>query len=93
MGEREHRIIFNFDTRMIKVVRLTPRLLHIMTTQGEISRYSPNKKQVGIQTRYGRFGVQKNFLAVPGIDPHSFDFPGINLVTIPNEILQLSATS
>jgi len=74
MGERETRIVFNFDTRMIKVVRLTLRLLYIMTTQGEISRYSPNNRPVGIQTRYGRFGVQENFLAVPGIDPRSLDF-------------------
>jgi len=93
MGEREIRIVSNFDTRMIKVARLTPQLLYVMTTQGEISRYSPNNRPVVIQIRYGRFGVQKNLLAVPGIDPRSFDFSGISLVTIPNEKLQLLATS
>jgi hypothetical protein len=60
---------------------------------GEISRYSPNNRPVGIHSRYGRFTVKEEFLAVPGIDPRSFDFPGINLVKIPNEKMQLPTTS
>jgi hypothetical protein len=39
------------------------------------------------------WGTKKNLLAVPEIDPSSFDFPGNSLTKIPNEKLQLPATS
>src|SRR5215510_8209490 len=77
----------------VKVVRLTPHLLYVLATHGEIFRCSPNNKPVRIQTQYGRFGAQKSFLAVPGIDPSSFDLPGNSLITIANEKFQLPATS
>jgi hypothetical protein len=68
-------------------------IAYIVSTQEEISRYSPNNRPVGFHTPYGRFRLQKNLLAVPGIDPRSFDFPGISLVTILNEKMQLPTTS
>jgi hypothetical protein len=65
------------------VVRFTPLWNCI---RGKSPRYPLDRRQGGTESRSGRYGEDKKYLAPAGIEPTILDRPARSVVAIPTEV-------